>query len=116
MNLLGVRGAVAGAGHLHGASKRHLTVLMALPVAGLTALRLESAYTVFLSFSMYFVAFCFWHTALRPLRFGVAATIALACWLIFMAGIGFDVAAHGGIALFIGAPMVGMRWAFSART
>ena len=85
------------------------TVLMALPVAGLTALRLESAYTVFLSFSMYFVAFWVFGTiAPYRLRFGVAATIALTCWLIFMAGIGFDVTAHGGIALFIGAPMVGM--------
>lgn len=85
------------------------TVLMALPVAGLTALRLESAYTVFLSFSMYFVAFWIFGTiAPYRLRFGVAATIALASWLIFMAGIGFDVTAHGGIALFIGAPMVGM--------
>ena len=53
------------------------TVLMALPVAGLTALRLESAYTVFLSFSMYFVAFWVFGTiAPYPLRFGVAATIA----------------------------------------
>ena len=85
------------------------TVLMALPVAGLTALQLESAYVVFLSFSMYFVAFWIFGTiAPYRLRFGVAATIALACWLIFMAGIGFDVTAHGGIALFIGAPMVGM--------
>jgi hypothetical protein len=42
------------------------------------------------------------------LRLGVAATIALACWLIFMASIGFDVTARGGMALFIGAPMVGM--------
>ena len=85
------------------------TLLMVLPVAGLTALRLESAYTVFLSFSMYFVAFWIFGTiAPYRLRLGVAATIALACWLIFMASIGFDVTAHGGIALFIGAPMVGM--------
>ena len=64
---------------------------------------------VFLSFSMYFVAFWIFGTiAPYRLRLGVAATIALACWLIFMAGIGFDVTAHGGIALFIGAPMVGM--------
>ena len=85
------------------------TLLMALPVAGLTALRLESAYVVFLSFSMYFVAFWIFGTiAPYRLRLGVAATIALACWLIFMASIGFDVTARGGIALFIGAPMVGM--------
>ena len=85
------------------------TLLMALPVAGLTALRLESAYMVFLSFSMYFVAFWIFGTiAPYRLRLGVAATIALACWLIFMASIGFDVTARGGIALFIGAPMVGM--------
>ena len=85
------------------------TILMALPVAGLTALRLESAYTVFLSFSMYFVAFWIFGTiAPYRLRFGVAATIALVCWLIFMVGTGFDVTARGGIALFIGAPMVGM--------
>lgn len=85
------------------------TLLMALPVAGLTALRLESVYVVFLAFSMYFVAFWIFGTiAPYRLRLGVAATIALACWLIFMVGIGFDVTAHGGIALFIGAPMVGM--------
>lgn len=85
------------------------TLLMALPVAGLTALRLESAYVVFLSFSMYFVAFWIFGTiAPYRLRLGVAATIALACWLIFMASIGFDVTARGGIAIFIGAPMVGM--------
>lgn len=85
------------------------TLLMALPVAGLTALRLESAYMVFLSFSMYFVAFWIFGTiAPYRLRLGVAATIALACWLIFMASIGFDVTARGGMALFIGAPMVGM--------
>lgn len=85
------------------------TVLMALPVAGLTALRLESAYVVFLAFSMYFVAFWIFGTiAPYRLRLGVAATIALVCWLIFMVGTGFDVTAHGGISLFIGAPMVGM--------
>lgn len=85
------------------------TVLMALPVAGLTALRLESVYVVFLAFSMYFVAFWIFGTiAPYRLRLGVAATIALVCWLIFMASIGFDVTARGGIALFIGAPMVGM--------
>ena len=85
------------------------TLLMALPVVGLTALRLESAYMVFLSFSMYFVAFWIFGTiAPYRLRLGVAATIALACWLIFMASIGFDVTARGGMALFIGAPMVGM--------
>lgn len=85
------------------------TVLMALPVAGLTALRLESVYVVFLAFSMYFVAFWIFGTiAPYRLRFGVAATIALVCWLIFMVGTGFDVTAHGGISLFIGAPMVGM--------
>ena len=85
------------------------TVLMALPVAGLTALRLESAYVVFLAFSMYFVAFWIFGTiAPYRLRLGVAATIALVCWLIFMAGTGFDVTAHSGISLFIGAPMVGM--------
>lgn len=85
------------------------TLLMALPVAGLTALRLESAYMVFLSFSMYFVAFWIFGTiAPYRLRLGVAATIALACWLIFMVGTSFDVTAHSGISLFIGAPMVGM--------
>lgn len=86
------------------------TLLMALPVAGLTALRLESVYVVFLAFSMYFVAFWIFGTiAPYRLRFGVAATIALVCWaLIFMVGTGFDVTARGGIALFIGAPMVGM--------
>lgn len=85
------------------------TVLMALPVAGLTALRLESAYVVFLAFNMYFVAFWIFGTiAPYRLRLGVAATIALVCWLIFMVGTGFDVTAHGGISLFIGAPMVGM--------
>ena len=85
------------------------TLLMVLPVAGLTALRVESAYVVFLSFSMYFVAFWIFGTiAPYRLRLGVAATIALVCWLIFMASIGFDVTARGGIALFIGAPMVGM--------
>lgn len=87
------------------------TLLMALPVAGLTALRLESAYMVFLSFSMYFVAFWIFGTiAPYRLRFGVAATIALVCWLIFMAGSGFDVTARGGIALFIGAPMLGFSY------
>ena len=85
------------------------TLLMALPVAGLTALRLESAYMVFLSFSMYFVAFWIFGTiAPYRLRLGVAATIALVCWLIFMVSTGFDVTAHSGISLFIGAPMVGM--------
>lgn len=85
------------------------TVLMALPVAGLTALRLESAYVVFLAFNMYFVAFWIFGTiAPYRLRLGVAATIALVCWLIFMVGTGFDVTAHGGISLFIGAPMVGI--------
>ena len=85
------------------------TVLMALPVAGLTALRVESAYVVFLAFNMYFVAFWIFGTiAPYRLRLGVAATIALVCWLIFMVGTGFDVTAHGGISLFIGAPMVGM--------
>lgn len=85
------------------------TLLMALPVAGLTALRLESAYVVFLAFNMYFVAFWIFGTiAPYRLRLGVAATIALVCWLIFMVGTGFDVTAHGGISLFIGAPMVGM--------
>lgn len=85
------------------------TVLMALPVAGLTALRLESAYVMFLAFNMYFVAFWIFGTiAPYRLRLGVAATIALVCWLIFMVGTGFDVTAHGGISLFIGAPMVGM--------
>ena len=64
---------------------------------------------MFLSFSMYFVAFWIFGTiAPYRLRFGVAATIALVCWLIFMVGTGFDVTARGGIALFIGAPMVGM--------
>ena len=85
------------------------TVLMALPVAGLTMLRLESAYVVFLAFSMYFVAFWVFGTiAPYRLRLGVAATIALVCWLIFMMSTGFDVTAHGGISLFIGAPMVGI--------
>lgn len=85
------------------------TVLMALPVAGLTALRLESAYVVFLAFNMYFVAFWIFGTiAPYRLRLGVAAAIAVTCWLIFMVGTGFDVTAHGGISLFIGAPMVGM--------
>lgn len=85
------------------------TVLMALPVAGLTALRVESAYVVFLAFNMYFVAFWIFGTiAPYRLRLGVAATIALVCWLIFMVGTGFDVTAHGGISLFIGAHMVGM--------
>lgn len=85
------------------------TVLMALPVAGLTMLRLESAYVVFLAFSMYFVAFWIFGTiAPYRLRLSVAATIALVCWLIFMVGTGFDLTAHGGISLFIGAPMVGM--------
>ena len=85
------------------------TLLMALPVAGLSALRLESAYVVFLSFSMYFVAFWIFGTiAPYRLRLGVAATIALACWLVFMASTGFDITARGGISLFIGAPMVGM--------
>ena len=85
------------------------TMLMALPVAGLTVLQVESAYMVFLSFSMYFVAFWVFGTiAPYRLRLGVAATIAVACWLIFMVGTGFDVSAHGGIALFIGAPMAGM--------
>ena len=85
------------------------TVLMALPVAGLTMLRVESAYVVFLAFSMYFVAFWIFGTiAPYRLRLGVAATIALVCWLIFMMSTGFDLTAHGGISLFIGAPMVGM--------
>ena len=85
------------------------TVLMALPVAGLTMLRVESAYVVFLAFSMYFVAFWIFGTiAPYRLRLGVAATIALVCWLIFMLSTGFDLTAHGGISLFIGAPMVGM--------
>lgn len=85
------------------------TVLMVLPVAGLTALLLESAYVVFLAFNMYFVAFWIFGTiAPYRLRLGVAATIALVCWLIFMVGTGFDVTAHGGISLFIGAPMVGI--------
>lgn len=85
------------------------TVLMALPVAGLTMLRLESAYVVFLAFSMYFVAFWVFGTiAPYRLRLSVAATIALVCWLIFMVSTGFDLTAHGGISLFIGAPMVGM--------
>lgn len=85
------------------------TALMVLPVAGLTALRLESAYVVFLAFNMYFVAFWIFGTiAPYRLRLGVAATIALVCWLIFMVGTGFDVTAHGGISLFIGAPMVGI--------
>ena len=85
------------------------TMLMALPVAGLTVLQVESAYMVFLSFSMYFVAFWIFGTiAPYRLRLGVAATIALVCWLIFMVGTSFDVTAHSGISLFIGAPMVGM--------
>ena len=85
------------------------TTLMALPVAGLTVLRVESAYMVFLAFSMYFVAFWIFGTiAPYRLRLGVAATIAVACWLIFVAGTGFDVTAHGGSSLFIGAPMAGL--------
>ena len=85
------------------------TMLMALPVAGLTVLRVESAYMVFLAFSMYFVAFWIFGTiAPYRLRLGVAATIAVACWLIFVAGTGFDVTAHGGSSLFIGAPMAGL--------
>ncbi|MEZ7667336.1 sensor histidine kinase [Rothia sp. 27098_8_161] len=85
------------------------TTLMALPVAGLTVLRVEPAYMVFLAFSMYFVAFWIFGTiAPYRLRLGVAATIAVACWLIFVAGTGFDVTAHGGSSLFIGAPMAGL--------
>ncbi|WP_311448967.1 histidine kinase [uncultured Rothia sp.] len=85
------------------------TVLMALPVAGLTALRLESAYVVFLSFSMYFVAFWIFGTiAPYRLRLTVAASMGAICWLTFVTVSGFDFSSHGGIALFIGAPLLGL--------
>ena len=85
------------------------TVLMALPVAGLTVLRLESAYVVLLSFSMYFVAFWIFGTiAPYRLRLTVAASMGAICWLTFVTVSGFDFSSHGGIALFIGAPLLGL--------
>ena len=61
---------------------------------------------VFLPSCMYFVAF--WILAQSPRtawRFGWRATIAPGLLANFMAGIGFDVTAHGGIA-----PLSVRRW------
>ena len=100
---------MAGAGHLHGASKRHLDgadgtacswpdgAAGGVGVCGV--LVVQHVLCGVLDFGT---------IAPYRLRLGVAATIALVCWLIFMVGTGFDVTAHGGISLFIGAPMVGM--------
>ena len=85
------------------------TALMILPLAGMAVLTPSDIHVILLGFGTYFVAFWIFGTiAPYRLRLGVAATIALVCWLIFMVGTGFDVTAHGGISLFIGAPMVGM--------
>lgn len=85
------------------------SVLMALPVVGISILSPHEVHVVLLAFSMYFVAFWVFGT-IGPyrLRLSVAVAIALVCWLTFVAVSGFDLTSHGGIALFIGAPLLGL--------
>ena len=85
------------------------TALMILPLVGMAVLTPSDIHVILLGFGMYFVAFWIFGTiAPYRLRLTVAASMGAICWLTFVTVSGFDFSSHGGIALFIGAPMVGM--------
>ncbi len=85
------------------------TALMALPLVGLAVLTPSEIHVILLGFSMYFVAFWIFGTvAPYRLRLIVAASMGAICWLIFVTASGFDFSSHGGIAFFIGAPLLGI--------
>ena len=85
------------------------TALMILPLAGMAVLTPSDIHVILLGFGMYFVAFWIFGTiAPYRLRLTVAASMGAICWLTFVTVSGFDFPSHGGIALFIGAPLLGL--------
>lgn len=85
------------------------TALMILPLAGMAVLTPSDIHVILLGFGMYFVAFWIFGTiAPYRLRLTVAASMGAICWLTFVTVSGFDFSSHGGIALFIGAPLLGL--------
>lgn len=85
------------------------TVLMILPLVGMAVLTPSDIHVILLGFGMYFVAFWIFGTiAPYRLRLTVAASMGAICWLTFVTVSGFDFSSHGGIALFIGAPLLGL--------
>ena len=85
------------------------TALMILPLVGMAVLTPSDIHVILLGFGMYFVAFWIFGTiAPYRLRLTVAASMGTICWLTFVTVSGFDFSSHGGIALFIGAPLLGL--------
>ena len=85
------------------------TALMILPSVGMAVLTPSDIHVILLGFGMYFVAFWIFGTiAPYRLRLTVAASMGAICWLTFVTVSGFDFSSHGGIALFIGAPLLGL--------
>lgn len=85
------------------------TLLMILPLVGMAVLTPSDIHVILLGFGMYFVAFWIFGTiAPYRLRLTVAASMGAICWLTFVTVSGFDFSSHGGIALFIGAPLLGL--------
>lgn len=85
------------------------TALMILPLAGMAVLTPSDIHVILLGFGTYFVAFWIFGTiAPYRLRLTVAASMGAICWLTFVTVSGFDFSSHGGIALFIGAPLLGL--------
>ena len=85
------------------------TALMILPLVGMAVLTPSDIHVILLGFGMYFVAFWIFGTiAPYRLRLTVAASMGAICWLTFVTVSGFDFSSHGGIALFIGAPLLGL--------
>ena len=85
------------------------TALMILPLIGMAVLTPSDIHVILLGFGMYFVAFWIFGTiAPYRLRLTVAASMGAICWLTFVTVSGFDFSSHGGIALFIGAPLLGL--------
>ena len=85
------------------------TALMILPLVGMAVLTPSDIHVILLGFGMYFVAFWIFGTiAPYRLRLTVAASMGAICWLTFVTVSGFAFSSHGGIALFIGAPLLGL--------
>ena len=85
------------------------TALMILPLVGMAVLTPSDIHVILLGFGMYFVAFWIFGTiAPYRLRLTVAASMGAICWLTFVTVSGFDFSSPGGIALFIGAPLLGL--------
>lgn len=85
------------------------TALMILPLVGMAVLTPSDIHVILLGFGMYFVAFWIFGTiAPYRLQLTVAASMGAICWLTFVTVSGFDFSSHGGIALFIGAPLLGL--------